>query len=185
MRRLSLFLLTAAFLAGAITCLAQPSEQIRYLMQEPASLFDLGMYKLNNYLQSYRHESRRFQVEKSRSTARYDQEENIIRIEIDLFPKTKQFDKPKALCIEATESIKLRLRDEMLDYRHQFFSHAGYDNPKRPGGVLQELEKIMEIVVHIHRKTADSTYPVDMYSRCAYDRDDIIFSQENPYELER
>jgi hypothetical protein len=131
-------------------CIAEPDSTVRYLMNEPASMFDLGMLKLKRDLDDWLKDPH------VNVFVSYDWNTNRIEIKVsdtkDVY-KIKKY--ARNWCDETICEIK-RLLDvncstgkpllpKMGSLLYDYFTHAGYVNkggPKDPGGKLDNIVNI-------------------------------------------
>lgn len=135
----------------------EPSKTPRYLMSEPMSLFDWGIYQAGQRMNSFRH-SNVFAISYFGGTAEYDPNENKIYLR-GLF-EGKGTPEECADQLRVLKGAFARFRwDEnksieaawkVLD---DLFSHAGgYKGPNRPGDVGKQLIHITDIEAHVFVK---------------------------------
>ena len=129
-----------------IAVCAEPSPAIQKLMNEPASLFDLGMHNLNDHL-AYAFPAKGINV----TVANYDYSRNRIRISRSETLDSGQ-DFAKSICETYAQEIKgaLGVHDGdklILNTIGSFFAHDGYENKKTPKNIGIEIRNITEIEV--------------------------------------
>lgn len=142
---------------------AEPSDTIRWLMNEPANMLDLGMYRLRQqnsevWAPRFAGEDRVAGSAFERSTAVYDWERNRIAVSVTVFgtPTEK----------ECRELLKV-YKDAISPRRHQsefarllvthFFSHINFSAANRPEKLDKKLLNIMEFSVGIYEKQEGKT----------------------------
>lgn len=148
---------------------AEPTPKISYLMNEPASLFDLGMFALNEQLRRnilFLDSEPKKWISKGLIWAYYDWDKNRIKIFYrnildNPFPGTK--DESKNKCKDIMVFIKLHLFVDGLTGKFflgkenssmaDLFGHFDYTNKNEPKGLSAELDNITEISVFFPYKT--------------------------------
>ena len=140
---------------------AEPSSALDYFAKEPASLFDLGMYRLNENLKdvSYHPES----VERKLIiSAHYNSYDRRIRIAAgDGFAKNgaRNFDQAKIWCREAIRTIRLKfgidsdsgttLNLDKSSNLYIYFTHFDHRDDDKIKAMGRDLDSMTEIVVSI------------------------------------
>src|SRR3972149_9288044 len=134
--------------------LAEPTPSMSYLMNEPASLFDLGMFKLNKHLKDG------WSDDVTVPQAVYDFHEDRILIGFMPFKEIFKIDKGKEYCRDIIGRIKILL---LVDFRTGethfpngmtlkdiFFSHEGFHEKKNePKNLGSDLAKIIDVGVSV------------------------------------
>jgi hypothetical protein len=143
-------------------------------MNEPSSLFDLAMYRTNEYLEKYNYKKSKFGIKKYIAKCDYEHKENKIIFELNLYPNEDSFDNPKKMCNEFTVHLKKCINHDL----DNFFRHYGHQSTERPDNLFNKIKKIMEIKVIIREKVNASYYPVDMYSISSVTNKEILFSDK-------
>ncbi len=134
--------------------LAGPTPSMSYLMNEPASLLDMGMFKLNMHLSNSLFRDSTGTVLK----VNYDFDENRITIGIVSFKEVSNIDKGKEYCREIIDNIKLALLvnpntgapfvSDVPGILQIFFSHEGfYKKKNQPKNLYSDLDKLTDIGV--------------------------------------
>lgn len=134
---------------------SEPTPKINYLMNEPASLFDLGMYRLGEGL------SNAVILKENRISAApfYDWDKNRIKIKgFSSINKSLDMKEAKLLCSDVIRRIKSYL---MVDSEtgksflgthsifESFFSHDGYKNKSEPSDLYSDIDNITEIEAYV------------------------------------
>lgn len=143
---------------------ADPSQNIKYLMNEPVSLFDLGILRLNEQVKGLKLTN----GGKLESTVDYEWDRNRIRILVfgpsDMHPKSLM--EAKNWCHESFRSIRLTfgvnpdkgipsyLDKSLLSV---YFSHQEYLKGNKPKNIEAELDNITEIVAVFTIEDKDKT----------------------------
>ena len=136
------------------TVLSEPTPTIKYLMNEPVSMLDWGIYNMAQRL-------RPLQEHKDVGDVSVDYVWKKNRILITAHYKydarSKSEKESKRRCEELVNSIKRHFRVDpktgkgvLLDRRSSLgflFGHAGYRGSNQPKNLYQELEKLVHIEV--------------------------------------
>lgn len=153
-----LLILSILFLVN--TSYAQPTPNIQYLMHESVSMFDWGIYRINEKLKNWEESKGLIGISSSIAVAPeafYDWSSNRIIIYVKVFPVKSQ-EEAKELCRGIVRSIKSVLYinpDDGKPYGEaglaldSFFSHSGFLNKSEPEGLYKELDSITVIKVEV------------------------------------
>ena len=149
-------------------CSAEPSPSVRYLMNEPVTLFDWGIIRLYDYLDEYtEHYLKTNTVRDIYCTVRYDSPRNKIIISMVVTRRAPSHeDTPSSVRAESREickSITQTLRREFLTDRdthvrrssgiYRFFGHIGFRGTEEPLDAFDEIERITVIEVSVYGET--------------------------------
>lgn len=135
----------------------EPSKTPRYLMSEPMSLFDWGIYQAGQRMNSFRH-SNLFAISYYGGTAEYDPDQNRIYLRGLFEGKGTPQECADQLRVLKGAFARFRWDDnksieaawKVLD---DLFSHAGgYRNRNRPNDVGKQLIHITDIEAHVFVK---------------------------------
>lgn len=144
---------------------AEPSPSVRYLMNEPVTLFDWGILRLYEYLDEYTtHYLKTNSVQDVYSTVSYDPLQNNIIISLVVTRHTEQANESPASVRSSSsdicKTITQTLRREFLTDRerhvrrssglYRFFSHIGFKGKDEPIDSFDEIEKITVISVSVY-----------------------------------
>jgi hypothetical protein len=151
------------FIAAGISK-AEPNSTILYLMKTPVSMLDYGIYRLDRFL---RDESKKLINAKDEPEigVTYNYDSNRIEIKF-LYVIKAELSKGYNIKEEITWLIR-KIKESYFGYDHKtgkpsekrkpggsvmrrFFSHQGYEFKSKPKNLVQELEKITEIYVHVN-----------------------------------
>jgi hypothetical protein len=167
------YLLIILILLMQISVNAEYKEPIKYLVNEPVSLFSLGMHQLNDYIRSITKEykdsmiksdiyfagnKKNIKIEDFMSRVSYNERDNKIEIIFDLVLNreiTKE--EGKELCSSITKYIKLKLNvpknetaeNPLIHSDLGYFFSDPYSQKKAPFNIAKEIDKISEIIVGI------------------------------------
>jgi len=159
------FLLFVALFGLASISHAEPSPSVRYLMNEPVTLFDWGIIRLYEYLDEYTtHYLKTNSVQDIYSTVTYDASRNNIIIFFVVTRHAEQANESPASVNSSSrvicKTITQTLRREFLTDRdkyvrrssgiYRFFGHIGFKGKKEPIGSFDEIEKITFINVSVY-----------------------------------
>jgi hypothetical protein len=160
-----ILLIAAILFSLASICDAEPSPSVRYLMNEPVTLFDWGIIRLYEYLDEYTaHYLKTNSVRDIYSTVSYDASRNSIIISLIVTRQAEQGKEDpssvRAHCREICVSITQTLRREFLTDRdrhvrrssgiYRFFGHIGFRGKQEPVDCFDEIEKITVIGVSVY-----------------------------------
>lgn len=129
---------------------AEPGPVGRWLMDEPASLWDLGMARLKEHIFGWKGAHPLASYTKG---VNYDWDQN--RITISISKNKEKFEKEKCAFIlnrvRTSGGIKDGKPDTLLghSYFSNLFSHIGYTHEKTPENYLQRLDKIFRVKVFL------------------------------------
>ena len=158
------FIISLMITLVPITLNAEPSPTVNYLMNEPATMFDLGMYRLEEYLNKYPFKSLKDEkgIDVGIIFVSYHWGEN--RIIIKASPYTESYISAKDMCKIMTNKIKTILgigEEGVLSIFTKkrignFFQHNNFRTKEEPYNFINEIEKIVEIRVEATRKVKAS-----------------------------
>ncbi len=158
-------LLLLVLLGPVSICNAEPSPAVRYLMNEPVTLFDWGILRLYEYLDEYTtHYLKTNSVKDIYSTVRYDAPKNLIIIAMIVTRQAEQVNESPASVRTGSrdicKTITQTLRREFLTNRDRhvrrssgiylFFAHIGFKGKYEPIDSFDEIEKITVINVSVY-----------------------------------
>ena len=143
---------------------AEPTKTTSWLMAEPMSLFDWGIYKTDKKLADLKTASSMFTAQFFSGSAEYDWDANRIRLRVLLHGKGTD-----AECLENLKVAKGAFLDFKWDEKEQLraapavfqalFSHeGGYKSKGTPADIGDELVKVATIEVFMLVKASDGTY---------------------------
>jgi hypothetical protein len=151
---------------------AEPGITILRLMDEPASLFDIGMIRTSQYVEKYCKDSK-FNDGKVRTHAYYVWDIN--RIHIQMFAYIKKTMTKKSEIIGAKKYLS-EFKEQFginpgtgeytdSDYNSSqlanLFSHSGYDNRSLPKNFGEEIDKIIRISIQVYDSNHDMVTDCD------------------------
>ncbi len=158
-------LLFALLLGLVSVCRAEPTPAVRYLMQEPVTLFDWGILRLYDYLDGYAtHYLKTNSVQDIYGTVSYDSGRNRIVISLVVTREPMQGKEPpasvkkhaKRICMTITETLRrefLTDRDRHIRRSsgiYRFFGHIGSRGKQEPTDAFEEIERITLIHVSVY-----------------------------------
>ena len=147
------FVLLMVFAASS-SAFAEPSPTVRYLMNEPVTMLEWGLYNLGKRVQGFRN----FEgFDLFTSSAMYNWETNRIVLILSIIPRSASLKKIPAMeiCKQATQDIRLRFlsrgddRTRALFGISRFFEHEGFKSTKEPKNFMEEIENITNIRIHV------------------------------------
>ena len=140
------FLLAGLMLLTGGFALSEPSSHVRYLINEPATLLDLGLFQLKYDLADF--------AQGSTTSTSYDFQANRILIEVQEHAGRATASEAKARCAELLNGLRARLgvlngKPILKDGSALvgYFSHAGYVTDKEPAQLARHLDTITELHV--------------------------------------
>ena len=169
LRKCAAVLAVVSCLTGSTSIRAEPGPVRRYLMNEPISLFDLGMLKLEvraldwSNGRALEEMVAQYGTSSPLFTVRYDWDENRIYVQGHVFEIVDDTATQKLFCNKLIEFIsKWAGVDPQtgevfagVQGYSQFageFSHMGYSNRNEPEDYLSRLDKIFVIKGFVGRK---------------------------------
>ncbi len=170
-----LFVLLGFSLSGY----AEPSKTVTYLMNEPMTMFDWGMYRLEEWIdRKIRFD--KFHLIKTFSAVDYDWDRNRLTLEFTIWAKyiaLTEFSE-KALCKELTwyirgafgfvpkEEKNLATADmRSLLSLSRFFQHKDFKSGDEPDNLREEIDNIVNIRFDIYASKNDKS-PYKHISSC-------------------
>ena len=159
MKRVLLF---AILFATTTTGNTEPTPAVRHLMNEPVTLFDLGMLRLEQIFSNFKVAD----AKEAFVTVVYMWETNRISIHAFVTPNKAEFVQgPKIRCKALITELKTNLFVNPLTskpvYRssrlRELFSHVGFTSTDEPKNVAAELDTITELSVSIVSEPEAST----------------------------
>lgn len=152
------YVLFLVFLASVSICSADPNPATRYLMNEPVSLLDFGLYKLENYFAAIGpNDSYVFSI------VRYDWELNRINVyiyntngnnEISTKKEAKKWSKNIICRARELLGIDCSSLKSVLGSKksiiYNYFSHTGFQKSGEPSNLAAELDEIVVLKVQTH-----------------------------------
>lgn len=162
-RKCILIVIFFLFIAVGISK-AEPTPTVLYLMKTPVSMLDYGIYRLDRFLKD---ESKKLINAKDEPDieVNYNYDSNRIEIRFSYLIQT-ELSKDYNIKEEITWLIR-KIKESYFGYDHKtgkpsenrkpggsvirrFFSHQGYEFKSKPKNLVEELEKITEIYVHVN-----------------------------------
>ena len=155
-------------------CYADPSVTIRKLMNEPLTMFDWGLYQLNEYFKTYPFDDldlvRAGKNEKGRtidSEVSYDWDRNRLIIKFYIRTSKQESEKysAKDLCSNVTEKIRKSFVFDNYPLKSfaglsRFFEHRGfntYKDEQEKISRIAEIEKIIYITIDVSFSNFDNS----------------------------
>lgn len=161
-----LILITVSFLTHA-----EPSRTFSYLMNEPLTLFEWGMYRLEKYTSLVKFKD--LDLITSNSNTSYDWEKNRLLIEVRVFLKYGSLKKMPSneVCKNATNEIREAFSTQYpkeirkITGISKFFEHEGFVNNSKPNNLMEEVENSTNISIRVLASKTD-TVPFDSKVSC-------------------
>lgn len=125
------------FLLFVGICNAEPDSKVKYLMDEPVSMFDFGLFRLEMLFREHL-------IGDYESEVSYNWDRNLIEIKNE--PGTteilKNKNEAKNWCKLYISSVRAVMTLPQYDF---FFTHYGYARKNRPENLYNHFRKIIEI----------------------------------------
>ena len=143
---------------------ADPTKTTSWLMGEPMSLFDWGIYKTDKKLADLKIASSMFPAQFFSGSAEYDWDANRIRLRVLLHGKgtdaecLENLKVAKAAFLDFKWDEKEQLRSSPAIFRALFSHEGGYQSKGAPADIGEEIAKISTIEVFILVKASDGSY---------------------------
>ncbi|MEE9117701.1 MAG: hypothetical protein V3U02_03765 [Calditrichia bacterium] len=127
-------------------CMAEPTPTVSYLMNEPASMLDLGLMRLERLMNEMNLDLSVDNNIPSDMSASYDLDSNKIVIIITYNTYIKHDKNPPK---DIKKSVTSMVNNFKLIFASigPFFKHTGYTIKNEPENLLEEIDKITEIKV--------------------------------------
>jgi hypothetical protein len=166
-------------IAFAVTAQGQPSPTVRYLMNEPLTLFEWGMFRLQNGVEMMQWDGLdlirpRPQI----ANVEYDWDKNQLMINLTIYPRYRSLQKstPKKICGEVIHQMKglfgvLTPDDKLLRDAMgvgSFFTHKYFRSPAAPQSLAADIERITNLRVDVMTSVTD-TPPFQQSQSCSSD----------------
>ncbi|MCH8529599.1 MAG: hypothetical protein LAT80_14790 [Balneolaceae bacterium] len=180
--------ITALLLCLTPIVFSEPNSTTRYLINEPVSMMDWGIFKLNGFFQNgtdYKY----YGADRGGVNVSYRWNENEILIAHTMFLKNQATtDEANALCSSLLKDSQMRLgvNPSTGELRHgmgpeRFFVHSGYASSLEPDDLNEQIASIMRIQVSVMSKhEGDMTYSYDSVCESKLVSTRVLFS-ESPY----
>lgn len=145
-----------------ITALSEPSNSVAYLMKEPISLLEWGLYRIEDYLNTSQLTDLDL-IYKPKAHVDYNWNKNLIEIKLILHPKYQSLSKvgSKNYCRSALTDLK-----EIFGYGYdkevreifgikRFFEHKGFSKTNEPKNLTEDIETITQLTVYVYANEKD------------------------------
>ena len=128
---------------------AEPNSSVSWLMAEPASVFDIGMMKLENHLiqKAQQFNSGYDFMTDLTGWPYYDWDKNRIIIIMASHISSYSKERCKILINKLRFYENHAIKSQGYSQFASFFSHEGYISKDQPRGIVPDLDKIMEIKI--------------------------------------
>jgi hypothetical protein len=177
-----LILLSFLGLNSGLGLFAEPTPSVRWIMNENASIFDLGMFRLelrniNDWIPKFLKEAEKLGVTLSPNMGRgvyYDWDENTILIEVTVIG-TPTEELAEELVVMYKDVILSPMRrpgsefDIGLMIMKNFFDHYDHTSKSRPDDLDKNLMNIFRFQVGIHE--SENITSKSIYATCNYKSD--------------
>ncbi|OHY72932.1 hypothetical protein [Marinobacter sp. AC-23] len=163
-----------------------PNKTVSYLMNEPLTMFEWGLYKVKDEIFSIEFEDLDLTF-RNLAGVEYDWEGNRINLSLTIYPEYAFFKKVggKKICKLALQKVKSRFGYGVeAKYRELFgintyFEHKGFTNKSKPESLAEDLENITKIMINVY--SSESNRP--MFKKMATCssmllEDDVYFLEE-------
>lgn len=168
-----IIMLLFAILSFSISAYAEPSKTVRYLMNDRVTMFDWGMYRIEEYLNNFDFEKllETDLIKPSLSTVNYDWERNRIILNSTIYPTQDSLNKipAKKLCEKILWAIRTEfgiLRNNPKDPNSdivvlenwdpvRFFRHKAFVLENEPNNLKTEILNIISIRIDLYASKND------------------------------
>lgn len=144
------FIIIAIIVSVSAQGKAEPSKEVYWLMNEPVSMLEWGLYRLNSEIEFDERIMSIISGTKPYARWIYDYENNEIQLQIvyyvDNFEKKIMREKMK----ESIEYIKVQFpvaKNIGSTILHSYFTHDYYEDANRPKSIGKHIDKITKIVI--------------------------------------
>jgi hypothetical protein len=143
----------------------EPDSSVKYLMNEPVTMFDWGLYRLSAFAKLIAiGQSRRGEGKVIVTNVGYNWSKNRINITIAVYPNADSLKKHnlRDLCTTVVKKYKTALgykdtgRYKKMFGIQRFFKHEGFKKNNEPKGLTEDLDNITYINVKIHAISSES-----------------------------
>jgi hypothetical protein len=139
------------FLSPALVC-AELGPTTQYLMNEPASLFDIGMVRLENLIGYWEKQMTSNYKARSKSdpvggnvNAYYRAEDDKIYVVLSTMDESATEEQMEAGCRYALQHIRIYVRKNL----HVLFQHVGYRDPSEPAALVSTVGEMFELRCYV------------------------------------
>jgi len=161
--RFTIYVVSILILATSQIVLAEPTPTIQYLMDEPVSMLDWGIYQMDKWLKTRSFVGSIEPKPDLQTTYDWDDNKIVIRVKPALlmhgFGSEKDAQK---WCEDVVENVRLffdinlqtgkRFNPPVPNPLYQFFIHVGYKHSTKPKDLAKELDKLVEIRLWVSSK---------------------------------
>ena len=158
--------MTLTLLVLAKTTGAEPPESIRYLMREPVTLWDWGLYLTKNTMEEdlQFYFSRAYEAYENPPsctvTLQYEWEANQLEIFVFVSPLDFSRYDPRQLCRDSVKRVRTRFGIDPkagepffgTSLLSTYFDHLGFDKPNKPEATDKTLDAITRIRVAVSKE---------------------------------
>jgi len=168
--------------------IAEPSKAFKYLMNEPVSMLDFGIYRLEHELRTNKPKleiANNKYISSSNFIVHYNWNSNKIKVggNIELSIKDKII--AKDICKNYIKELKQTIKFIFLINHDDYFVHSGYTNNKKPENLIQEIQNNIIYQVNVDLMIEKSkaskkglTFPEDLsYCESSNNSNEILFSE--------
>jgi len=159
--KIYLLILTIIFSFIAGICNAEPDSTIKYLMDEPLSMLEWGMYRMNKSLDEIYGDKYNIDHDLT-NIVRYDWDNNriIINCIVGLYGRFEEKKQAQAACKNIVRKYRSTFGVNADTGKpvgfgtlyNLYFSHQGFKSPSMPKNINKDLNKIVEIRVQAYIK---------------------------------
>lgn len=150
------------FLASLTQVHAEPTPVVRYLMGEPVSAFDFGLYRLGEHLSWEQARLKGFELPvQVRTVAFYMWDENRIHLLVSVFPQVRELTPAaaKSACREAGSVVRYAsgidpdtgepYKSNPIFNVSRLFQSESHSKARAPENIPSELLAIMELRIEV------------------------------------
>ena len=159
MRNIRASILLIAFAAIAP---AEPSRAVRYLMNEPLTLFEWGILQLETGAKSFAWDG--LDLFKQFPNVEYDWEKNQLKVQMAIYPRYRSLQKstPKEICGDVMRQMKAHFgvapgweSVRTISGVGTYFTHKQFSKPDAPETLAADIERITTLRVDVWTSTTD------------------------------
>lgn len=159
--RLMRKMLLTLLLFMATSAYGEPSGTFRYLMNEPLTLLEWGLYRLEKYTGTMKFEE--LDLIKVNSSVGYDWDKNRLQLGFVVYPKhmSLELTPAKELCGKMLLGIRSGFSAEFGDNIRdvmgisRFFERESFQSKSRPKSLMKDIENATVLQVHVYTSLTD------------------------------
>jgi hypothetical protein len=124
---------------------AEPSKKTRYLINEPVSMLDFGIYRLNKRISSYKN-SLEINGKLTSAIWSYNYNDDRLNLHISYHLEKENKEKIKQKIKQTVKYIKnVIYPSHIKSYISHYFMHEGYTSKNKPDNLYEHIDNIAYI----------------------------------------